>query len=169
MTRALAVFSILIGMFADPAVFAAELKCDTPEYRQLDFWIGEWNVIDQTTGKQVGTSRIEKLLDGCVIFESWKGEDQFEGHSFNLYNREDKQWQQVWVDGRGQRIDFQGEFRGDGMHYEGPFRSGGKNVMSRMTFLKLPDDRVRQLWEQSADGSKTWNVLFDGLYVKKGE
>jgi hypothetical protein len=144
-----------------------ELNCDAPEHRQLDYWIGEWNVIDQATGKQVGTSRIEKLLNGCIIFESWKGQDQFQGHSFNLYNREDGKWQQVWVDSRGQRIDFTGELRSDGIYYEGPFRSAGKKVLSRMKFLKLPGNRIRQLWEQSTDQGATWKVLFDGLYVRK--
>jgi hypothetical protein len=40
--------------------------------------------------------------------------------------------------------------------------------MSLMKFIKLPDDRVRQLWEQSQDGV-TWKILFDGLYVKKSK
>jgi hypothetical protein len=163
---------ILLSHFVWTIPFAAsdrELNCDAQEYRQLDFWIGEWNVIDQSTEKQVGTSRIEKLLKGCVIFESWSGEDQFKGNSFNLYNREINKWQQVWVDSRGQRIDFTGEFRADGMHYEGPFVSGGKRVLSRMKFLKLDHDRVRQIWEQSADEGKTWKTLFQGIYIKKSE
>ena len=144
-----------------------ELKCDAPEHRQLDYWIGEWNVIDQATGKAAGTSNIEKFLNDCVIFESWKGVDGFQGRSFNLYNREIGKWQQVWVDGRGQRIDFTGELRSDGMHFQGPFRSGGKSVLSRMKFLKLSGNRVQQLWEQSIDEGSTWKVLFDGLYVRK--
>jgi hypothetical protein len=27
--------------------------------------------------------------------------------------------------------------------------------------------RVRQLWDSSADGGKTWKVEFDGTYAKK--
>jgi hypothetical protein len=95
--------------------------------------------------------------------------DGFTGHSFNLYNRHAKLWQQIWVDSRGQRIDFQGSFSGDRMTYEGPFKSAeGKEVLSRMIFVKLPDQQVRQLWEQSSDSGKTWKVLFDGLYRRKG-
>jgi hypothetical protein len=30
-------------------------------------------------------------------------------------------------------------------------------------------DRVRQLWESSDDGGKSWTVAFDGLYVRKKE
>lgn len=157
---------VQIGFCATGASADDDLKCDAPEYRQLDFWIGQWNVIDQTTGKQVGTSQITKVLQGCVILESWSGQDGFQGHSLNLYNREAKRWQQVWMDSRGQRIDFTGELLSDGMHYEGPFRSGEKQVLARMKFLKAAEGRVRQLWEQSTDQGKTWKVLFDGIYIK---
>lgn len=168
MTKVILALVVSIIGFCLIATAQQELKCDSPEHRQLDFWIGDWDVIDQTTGKQAGTSKIEKLLDGCVIYESWTGVNQYRGNSFNLYNRDVKKWQQVWVDTSGQRIDFVGELKSDGMYYEGPFRSNGKEVMSRMKFIKLPDNRVRQLWEQSQDG-KIWKVLFDGLYVKKSK
>lgn len=158
----------ILSFLMNVSVFAQQMqKCDLPEHRQLDYWVGEWDVVDQATKKQAGSSSIEKRLDGCMIFESWKGSGGYTGHSFNLYNRETKKWQQVWVDSQGQRIDFTGELREDGMYYEGPFRSQGKEVQSRMKFLKLPEGQVRQLWEQSADNGKTWKVLFDGLYVKK--
>lgn len=42
--------------------------CTAAEYRQFDFWIGDWQVFDKT-GKQVGTSHIEAILGGCVIAE----------------------------------------------------------------------------------------------------
>src|SRR5262245_28466680 len=151
---------ILILLNAAVGLSEEALKCDTPEHRQLDYWIGSWDVYDQKTNKLVGSSRIEKRLAGCVIFESWSGSDNFEGHSFNLYNREAAKWQQVWVDSRGQRIDFNGEVRQDGIHYEGPFRSAGKEVLARMKFLKLQDQKVRQLWEQSTDNGKTWKTEF---------
>ena len=165
--RILALTIVWITFLTLSAGAAEELKCETQEHRQLDFWVGEWNVIDQTTGKQVGTSRIEKRLNGCVIFESWTGTDGFLGHSFNMYNRDNKSWEQVWMDSRGQRINFTGDLKADGMHYEGPFRSGEKQVLARMKFLKLPEGQVRQLWEQSADGGKSWQVLFDGRYTQK--
>ncbi|MGH8252252.1 MAG: hypothetical protein ACREVI_16435 [Steroidobacteraceae bacterium] len=158
---------LLFITFCTGAISAEQsMECEAPQYRQLDFWIGNWNVIDQTTGKQVGASRIEKQLNGCLIHEFWNGTDQFTGQSFNLYNRETKHWQQVWVDSRGQRIDFTGQFHGDGLYYEGTFRSAGKEVLTKMTFLKIKDQRVRQIWEQSNDQGESWKVVFDGLYVR---
>ena len=39
--------------------------------------------------------------------------------------------------------------------------------MQRITWERLPDGRVRQLWESSKDGGTTWTVAFDGYYAKR--
>jgi hypothetical protein len=44
---------------------------------------------------------------------------------------------------------------------------GGVKVQNRMTFTQVADDRVRQFWEQSTDGGKTWTVVFDGDYRRR--
>ena len=43
----------------------------------------------------------------------------------------------------------------------------GAKARQRMTFSKLENGKVRQLWETSTDGGKTWSISFDGTYVKK--
>ena len=45
-------------------------SCAASEYRQFDFWIGEW-VVHNPKGAQVGTSRIEQIENGCGILEQW--------------------------------------------------------------------------------------------------
>jgi hypothetical protein len=37
-------------------------------------------------------------------------------------------------------------------------------MQNRITWTPHPDGSVRQLWEQSTDEGKTWQVAFDGLY-----
>jgi hypothetical protein len=39
------------------------------ENRQFDFWVGEWDVVDASLGITAGSSRIEKALGECVIWE----------------------------------------------------------------------------------------------------
>jgi hypothetical protein len=80
-------------------------KCDTPEFAQFDFWIGSWIV--ESRGKTVGQSRIEKVLDGCLIIESWYGLDGDRGKSLNWYDRRAKVWRQTYV-GFGWNVDYQG-------------------------------------------------------------
>jgi hypothetical protein len=46
-------------------------------------------------------------------------------------------------------------------------RPGGVQQMERITWTPNADGTVRQHWEQSADGGKTWETAFDGLYRRK--
>jgi hypothetical protein len=38
--------------------------------------------------------------------------------------------------------------------------------MERISWTPLPRGDVRQLWERSADGGRTWTVIFDGRYSR---
>jgi hypothetical protein len=63
---------------------------------------------------------------------------------------------------------MQGEFKDGKLMYHGETpQVDGTRIQERLTFFKLPDDQVRQLWEQSRDAGKTWQVVFDGLYKRK--
>jgi len=54
------------------------------------------------------------------------------------------------------------------MKYEGTsIGPGGVTQMNRLQFFKLPDDKVRQLWEQSSDSGKTRTPVFDGEYRRR--
>ena len=134
-----------------------------PEYRQLDFWVGEWNVFSGT--QPVGSSSVQLILKDCVVFENWTGLTGGDGKSFNKYNTSLKKWEQFWVADNGGTIHFVGELVDGEMRYlEAP---GPKKVTQRLTFSKLPDGKVRQLGEQSSDGGKTWTTGYDFVYVKK--
>jgi len=137
----------------------------TPEYRQFDFWVGEWDV--KVSGQVVGGSRIEKILDGCVIQENWMPTGGTQGKSWNYYNASTKKWEQVWMSA-GSTLKFEGTFHDGALHYEGltPLPGGAKR-QEKLTFTPLPQDRVHQVWEQSTDGGKTWITAFDGIYVPK--
>jgi hypothetical protein len=140
---------------------------DAQEYRQLDFWVGEWEVFGPK-GKTVGASSVQLILGDCVVFENWTGAGGYTGKSFNLYDARTRKWKQTWVDDRGGMLEFTGEFKDGAMRYTGEsFAQDGKPVMDRLTFFPLAEGRVRQLWEQSSDKGKTWSTVFDGTYVRK--
>ncbi|MFN8336990.1 MAG: tetratricopeptide repeat protein [Cyclobacteriaceae bacterium] len=133
-----------------------------PDYRQLDFWIGEWNVIDTNTGKMAGNSKIELILDNCVIQENWQPVAGFAAKSFSLFDAATGKWKQTYVTGDGQLLEFT-----DGQSQDGAlqFKLKSGNEWRRMTFSKLGDDKVKQVGERSADG-KAWTVEYDLTYVK---
>ncbi len=134
------------------------------EYRQLDFWIGKWDV-QNAQGQPVGESSIQLILGRCVIFENWTGSTGFTGKSFNLYNRQSKKWEQTWVDTSGALRKFAGELKDGAMHYvANDFSRDGRPILIRMILTPQGADRVRQLSEFSADGGATWQPRYDFTY-----
>jgi hypothetical protein len=170
----IALVAVIVAFTSSQSIFAQTQSranaspCTTrAEHRQFDFWIGEWNV-ETPQGQRAGTNSIQRILDGCVIFENWTGAGGMSGKSFNFYNPAKARWQQTWVDDKGNVLELAGQFKDGAMRLEGESLAANRNkVMNRLTFFPLSPDRVRQLWEQSSDGGKTWSVAFDGAYIKK--
>lgn len=138
-------------------------------YRQFDFWIGEWEVYGPK-GK-AGTSKIELILDSCIILENWtSARPPYAGKSFNTYNSATRQWQQTWVDNAGASTEYlRGQAGRDIMIFYADKNAGqdGKNFLRRLTFSKLGNDKVRQFAERSDDEGKTWTVEYDLEYRRK--
>ncbi|HEY6222438.1 MAG TPA: hypothetical protein VIW26_01525 [Gemmatimonadales bacterium] len=148
-----------------PAAAQTPPRCDTPQYRQLDFWVGDWAV--SVRGKPAGTNQVTREESGCLVHEHWTGAAGGTGQSFNFYDRTDGRWHQVWVSSSGNTLFLSGQYAGDRLVYGGvaPGPTGAP-VQQRLTFFHNADGTVRQLWESSADG-KQWQTVFDGLYVRK--
>jgi len=151
---------------AETTTPSASKSCATPENRQFDFWIGEWEVTQ--AGKPAGLNRIERILDGCALLESWAGVSGYRGNSVNFYDAARRRWHQTWIDTSGLALALDGEFVGGSMVLAGtrfdPTRK--QTLHDRITWTPNADGTVRQLWESSTDG-KTWSVAFDGLYSRR--
>lgn len=137
-----------------------------PESRQFDFWLGEWNVTTPD-GKSAGSSRIESVAGGAGLLENWSGTGGYQGKSLNAYNRSKKMWQQYWVGFGGGVLELAGGMVADRMVLQGEHVVGGKPTLEKITWTPQSDGSVRQFWEQSTDGGKTWTTAFDGLYRRK--
>jgi tetratricopeptide (TPR) repeat protein len=148
--------------------------CDgIPEHRQFDFWLGQWDVRPFATPNAPPTARsiIERANGNCTIVENYYTKGGYTGKSFNIYDVTQKKWRQFWNDNGGTVIEFWGEY--DAAEKALKYRSEsvnaqGQKQFGKMTFYHLGPDTVRQLWEVSTDGGKTWTVAFDGLYTRRG-
>ena len=143
----------------------------TPENRQFDFWIGEWDVVTSDGIQPAGTSKIELILGDCVIQENWtsSGNAGYTGKSYNIYNASLKRWEQFWADNAAGMIHFYGGLQGNIMDYwtdEMPQPDGTK-LKRHLQFIPLGPDKVRQFSQGSTDGGKTWNVEYDFTYARK--
>jgi hypothetical protein len=141
--------------------------CDAAEYRQLDFWVGDWDVTSH--GQPAGKNLVTREEDGCLVHEHWTGASGDTGQSFNFYDRGDQKWHQVWVSNSGNVLDLAGTYVDGTLTYYGRNRRpDGRMLEHRLSFHANPDGSVRQLWQTSADGGATWKESFDGLYRKRG-
>lgn len=153
------------GLAAQTSAPAAP-KCDTPEYRQLDFWVGNWDVTMR--GRTAGANLVTLEERGCLVHEHWTGAGGGTGQSFNFFNRDDGAWHQVWVSSSGNVLNLTGHYADGTLTYLGENRrTDGTVLRHRLSFHANGDGSVRQLWETSSDSGATWTVSFDGQYTKR--
>ena len=97
--------------------------CATPQHRQFDFWLGDWDVT-KPDGKAAGHNRITVILGGCALREEWTGASGTHGTSLNMFDAGARKWRQTWVDDGGTVLLLTGEFKGGKMVLEGDSPAG---------------------------------------------
>jgi len=157
---------LILGSAAALSQAAPPTACSSPEHRQFDFWIGDWQV-RKPDGGFAGINRITREYGGCVIHERYATGKGYSGESLNVYDAARKLWHQTWVDDSGLLLTLEGHWNGKSMVLEGlaPTPTGAM-ARQRITLTPAADGNVRQLWE-AADDEGAWSVVFDGRYTRK--
>ena len=137
--------------------------CSAPEYRQFDFWAGNWDVFDVGSPAKVAHARVYLILDGCVLREDYQGADGHQGQSFSIYDSTRKVWHQSWVTNRGELLTIEGKFEAGAIVMTGEDRVKGALVRGEW---KPQHDDVRETAVTSNDGGKTWKPWFDLVFRK---
>lgn len=145
----------------------AQAGCEDAVHREFDFWVGTWEVRSED-GELLGRNEITRVAHGCGLLEDWHGADGGEGMSINTYDRGLGKWTQRWV-GAGSVLWLEGGLEDGRMVLAGERGTRTGRVQDRITWTPLPEGRVSQVWEVSADGGKTWRLLFAGYYSAAGE
>lgn len=149
----------------------AAAACDAPEYRQFDFWLGDWDVVAPPDAPDAGTLKgrntIERVADGCALAEHWRGASGLDGRSLNGWDAVHGVWRQFWIGGDGVVLQLAGGLRDGSMVMSGtlPGRDGAQQ-QQRIRWTPNPDGSVEQRWDTSDDDGATWNASFVGLYRK---
>lgn len=140
----------------------------SPQARQLDFWVGHWDV--QVSGQSVGTNVIERLEEGCLIMENWSGRGGSTGRSMNFFNPSTNKWRQSYISNNEVIWEMSGEFKDGVMLLEGEmYAPGSAPVMVRVKFYNLSPDHMRHTQDNSTDGGKTWTNVWDSTYIRQKE
>jgi tetratricopeptide (TPR) repeat protein len=142
--------------------------CRSPEYRKFDFWVGDWDVHAPDGGPSLGRNLVTLEQEGCLVVEHWTASTGGQtGTSFNYYDVRDKKWHQLYLDNSGNAGAFPamaGNLIGEKMVL---LSDETQSPVSRWTWYVLEPGKVRQMAEQSTDGQKTWNTVWDSVYVKQ--
>lgn len=165
---------LLVGLAAVAQSPATPVPpCSQSEFRQLDFWVGEWSLTwpgakpGQPEGK--GTNSIRKELGNCVIEENFDGGAMgLAGKSISTYNARSGKWQQTWVDNQGGYLDFVGGWDGKQMVLSREaVNPQGQKVLQRMVYKNITPSSFDWSWERSLDDGKNWQVVWPIHYVRK--
>ena len=175
--RSISLVPVSAALFAAVALAAGTPPagpCAGPEWKQLDFWVGEWNArwpASPGTPAGTGTNRIEKILDGCVVSENFAGSgpQALVGKSYSTFDPKTGRWRQTWVDNQSSYLDFTGDFSKSGEKIFAMRATGkdGRPVELRMVFRNITPDAFDWSWERSPDGGRTWQVQWPIHYTRK--
>ena len=148
---------------------APSAACVGPQYRQFDFWLGEWDLVG-VDGKRSAEDKVVSILGGCAIQENWTGVKSGQGLSLSAYDPATKHWHQTLMDDSGAVLKLEGEFADGKMILVGQRPSQkekGVTITHRIAWNLMPDHRVHQYWEASTTGGRTWKPVFEGYYVPR--
>lgn len=168
--NALAVIALTSSMSgAAGAEAEAPTRCSTIEYRQLDFWIGDWDTFEMgdLSGPSIARAEIRPIIAGCALHERYEQSDGLVGDSILSFDPVRRQWQQTWLTNRGSIMVLWGELRDGALVLEGEVHlHDGATVLQRITW-RAEGDAVRESAVLSRDGGGHWEPAFDVLFRKR--
>jgi hypothetical protein len=164
--RFLTTVIVVLGLSPFALAEEAPAPCSGDEYRQMDFWVGTWDLTwtnaDGTTG--IGKNVVTRTLGGCVIEENFTGPG-LTGRSHSIYHKHSKKWRQVWVDNQGGFFDLVGGREQEGFLLN-LVRLSDKTPYLRMFWLNIGEDSLEWYWRRSDDGEDNWKTLWHITYQR---
>lgn len=170
MFRTITFLFIFCFTLANTSVLAQsknKIPCTTKEYKQFNFWVGNWNVYD-TKGKLIGTNHVKKMSNACTIQENWSSKvGPSKGTSYNYYDKNDGSWNQLWIDNAGGNLKLKGKLVGKNMVLKSDLVKNSKgNYYNQITFFNNSDGTVTQVWELLDENNTVFNEIFRGIYKR---
>jgi hypothetical protein len=139
-------------------------SCSTAEYRQFDFWLGDWDAFDVGGSTPVARVRVDSVLEGCVLRENYEGVDGHKGQSLSIYDGSRKVWHQSWVTNRGELLTVEGKFENGEMILTGSDLTADRKERRVRGIWKPEGAEVRETAATSTDAGKTWTPWFDLVF-----
>jgi hypothetical protein len=166
------IIALSILSMSSSATAQTATPCQGPEYRALDFWVGEWIAEwELQGGKGTGTNRITRDEYGdCVITERFRSDDgSLDGVSISTYRPGTRQWRQTWMDDQGGHFDL---FGGPASGTDYAFAIENKRPVEtapfqRMIFQDVKPDSFTWRWQSRAKAEDQWSDSWVIRYRRK--
>ena len=169
---AAAILALSLGAMAAKAVTPLPSNSPCAEqkgYKRLDFWLGNWDVVD-ASGAVVGSADIKHILNGCAVQFLWKDPDGSETLELFYYVPALRSWRQVLVSDGGrtqERSMSDAAGTSEILQFEGIFTtSAGHTAYNRSSVIRRSADEVHQRIERSLDRKK-WETTFEATYKRR--
>jgi hypothetical protein len=164
--------SILCALLVATNVASAApgTKCNDPEFRQFDFWVGDWDSFDIDDGKEsaqsIARNHVDSILNGCVVHEDYVQFNGLHGESFTIFDRARNVWHQSWVTNGGVLWLLEGTRKGSRITLEGDTLTFAGRKQRVRIFWEPQGADVRETATASEDDGKTFTPLFDVVFRK---
>jgi hypothetical protein len=168
-----------VASATSPVVAPPSKACASAEHRQLDFWIGDWDVTvhakaapgPRAWGEAKGRQHVESILGGCAIAESFTADGPgpaWAGKSYSSWQAPLGKWRQTWVDDSGSYLAFTGGLEAGAVTLYGePRDKDGATIQMRMVFQDVRPDSLHWEWQRTVDGWKTVEPMMKIDYVRR--
>jgi hypothetical protein len=156
------------GLIPAPALATETQSCSAnPISRELDYWLGTWTV-SYPGGPKGSTSKVELQLDSCLFVEHWGDSNGHQGENVFAYGKDDETWHGLFADNRGRlHVFVEGTVAAGMAEFLGPGRGeDGGTVLSRIRVIRIDANSLKQTWEKSVDGGRTWKTEFGLDYIR---
>jgi hypothetical protein len=163
---ALALAGVAGTLHATRGAAAPAAACGDASYRQLDFWLGDWDVFDLGGEAAVARAHIARILDGCVVHELYESADVggTRGESFSIFDRSRGVWHQTWVTARGALLQIEGTARAGRVELAGSYLDAQRQRVQIRAAWWPATEGVREQAETSRDGGHSWKPEFDLVF-----
>jgi hypothetical protein len=155
--RKLLVLAAMAAAGSAQAQQPAAPACSGPAYRQLDFWVGDWELEFDAGKGQVGhaSNHVTRGEFGdCVIAEHFAQPDiAYAGGSWSTYDGQLGLWRQTWVDNQGSVFVLTG----------GPVAGQPYAFELKTSEARGPDKAIkRMIWQDVSADALTWRWQTQG-------
>jgi hypothetical protein len=158
-----------------PSAAPANANANAQPEDLFDFWLGDWSVTwtnaDGTAGR--ARNRVTRTLDGQVIEENFEQDPAdppplLRGRSLSVRQPATGLWRQAWADNQGGFFALTGGTDGADRLFSTALVPAGDTLRGqRMVFHDIRPDTFTWDWQGTADGGRTWKLLWRLQYERR--